>query len=179
MKIKKVVNLITISRIFGAFLLLFITPLTALFYIVYTTCIITDIADGFIARKTKTTSNFGAFLDSAADLIFIAVVLIIFIPLLALELWILYLIAVVIVIRLTALAIGFSKYRTLSLLHTYSNKAAGLILACFPIFLGFLGITAAFLIIFAAASISALEELVITIRSKKLNRNITSVFNIE
>ena len=88
----------------------------------------------------------------------------------------LYFIAVVVVIRLLALTIGFVKYRTLTLLHTYAKKAAGLIMACFPIYFVLLGITIAFFIIFSAACLSALEELVITIRSKKLNRNVTGIF---
>ena len=176
--IKTVVNLITISRIFGAFTLLLISPLTAIFYVIYTLCITSDIADGYLARKTKTTSNFGAFLDSTADLILIAIVLIILIPLLDFAPWMLFMVGGVVVTRLLALGIGFAKYRTLSLLHTYANKSAGLIMACFPLFYGLLGLTIAFLIIFFVASLSALEELAITIRAKQLNRNIPSLLHI-
>jgi len=176
MTAKKVVNLITISRIFGALALLLIAPLTALFYVIYTLCIISDIADGQLARRLKVTSNFGAFLDSSADLIFIAIVLIILIPLLAFELWMLSLVAAVIMVRLLAFSIGFAKYRTLTLLHTYANKGSGLILGCFPIFYGVLGLSSALVIVFIGAILAAIEELVITIRSKELNRNIVSLF---
>jgi len=164
---------ITVSRIFGALLLLLLSPLSALFYIVYTLCITSDIADGYIARKTKTTSNFGALLDSTADLILIAVVLFILIPILNLEFWMLILVLAVISVRIVSFGIGYAKYRTLTLLHTYANKGAGLIMALFPLYYGMLGLTIAFAIIFAAAFISALEELLITIVSKKLDRNIT------
>jgi CDP-diacylglycerol--glycerol-3-phosphate 3-phosphatidyltransferase len=173
---KVIVTTITLSRVAGAVVLLIIAPMTAIFYLIYTLCIISDIIDGPIARRTKTASNFGAFLDSAADLFFIAIVLIIFIPLLAFEAWMLFGVALVIGIRILALSIGFAKYRTLTLLHTYANKGAGLVMACFPIFFGLLGLAIAFTIIFAAASLSALEELIITIRSKELNRNIISLF---
>ena len=178
---KALVMSITVSRILGAFSLLLITPMSLLFYTIYILCILSDIADGHIARKTKTTSDFGAFMDSIADLILIAILLFIFIPVIFTDpsfgIWIFYLIGLVIAIRLLALAIGFAKYRTLTLLHTYSNKAAGLVMACFPIFYGFLGLQVGFLIVFAAAFLSAFEELIITIRSKKLDRDVRSMFD--
>ena len=57
LKFKYIVNLITISRIFGAFsllLIVYLVGLSPLFYIIYTLCIFTDILDGYIARKTGT-----------------------------------------------------------------------------------------------------------------------------
>ena len=177
-----VVNSLTISRIFGAAALLFIHPAFGLgvaFYAVYLYCIASDIADGYIARKAQVTSNFGAIMDSVADLILIGVVLIIFIPLLSAYAWILIGVGLVLLVRITALAIGFAKYRTLSLLHTYLNKGSGLFLAAFPILFGLLdSVFVAFSIVFAAAMIAALEELVITIASKELDRNVPSVFHI-
>jgi CDP-diacylglycerol--glycerol-3-phosphate 3-phosphatidyltransferase len=175
---KAFVMLLTTSRIFGAVSLLFLVPLTPIFYIIYTLCIASDIADGYIARKKEVTSNFGAFYDSVADLILIGILLAVLIPVLAMSPWILALIGLVLGVRVFALSIGFWKYRTLSLLHTYSNKGAGLVLACFPLFLGLFGLTIAFLIIFIAAFSSAFEEMIITIRAKKLNRNIISVFHV-
>ena len=174
--IKKVVMTITISRIFGAFWLLFITPLSALFYVVYAACVVSDMVDGPIARKAKVTSNLGALLDSAADFLFAIIVLIIFIPILALETWMVYLIAIVLATRAIGFGIGFIKYRTFTFLHTYANKGAGVLLAFFPIFYGTLGLAVTIIILFIAAILSALEELIITIRSKELNRNITSMF---
>ena len=174
--IKKLVMTLTISRIFGAVALLFITPLTALFYVVYTVCVVTDMIDGPIARKWKVTSNLGALLDSAADFFFAMVVLIIFIPILALEMWMVYLIAIVLITRFVGFGIGYVKYRTFTFLHTYANKGAGVLLAFFPVFYGTLGLAVTIIILFIAAILSALEELIITIKSKELNRNITSMF---
>ena len=175
-KIKKIVMSLTLGRVVGAISLLFMTPLSFPFYAVYILCIATDIADGFLARKAKVTSDFGAFMDSAADLILIAVMLFILIPLLPFEWWMLLLVGIVVFTRLLALGIGFIKYRTLSLLHTYANKGSGLMLAAFPILFGTLGIGTALIIVFAGAFLAAVEELVITITSKKLNRNRTTIF---
>jgi len=177
--IKKVVTAITLSRIVGSLSLLLITPLTSLFYAIYTWCVVSDIVDGPIARKTKTTSNFGALLDSVADILLVVVMLIIFIPILALEMWMILMIVAVLGVRAIAFAIGFVKYRTFTMLHTYSNKGSTLLLAFFPILYGWLGLNVTFPILFVAAILSAIEELIITIKSKELKRNITSMFALD
>jgi len=179
--IKKLVNAMTISRILCAFLLLFLAPasineISVLFYVVYSWCVLSDFIDGPIARKTKSTSEFGSFLDSAADMILAIIVLIIFLPILDLAPWMAALVVIVLATRAVGFTIGFVKWRTFTLLHTYANKAAGAMLGFFPIFLGLFGLAATVIILFTAAILSAAEELVITIRSKDLQRNITSMF---
>ena len=44
-------------------------------------------ADGTIARKTKTVSEFGARLDTVADFVFVAVCLVKILPLIHLSVW--------------------------------------------------------------------------------------------
>jgi len=89
-KIKYTANIITIGRMAMAFSLLLIKPLSILFFVIYALCGISDILDGYIARKTSTSSKPGEILDSIADLIFISITLIIFIPLLTWNPWMLY-----------------------------------------------------------------------------------------
>ena len=163
--------------------MLFINALVgvgALFYTVYILCIATDLADGPIARKTNTASNLGALLDSIADVMVIVVALIVFIPILIangdFHFWMLVLVALVIGIRAIALLIGFAKYRTVTLLHTYANKGSGLCLALFPIWFAMFTVSGGFIFMAVGAVLAALEELLITIRSKKLDRNITWLF---
>jgi len=182
--IKKLVNALTISRILGAFLLLFLAPasidsISAMFFVVYGWCVISDFIDGPIARRTNSTSDFGSFLDSSADMILAVIVLIIFLPILDLAPWMAVLVAIVLTTRAIGFSIGFAKWRTFTLLHTYANKTAGAMLGFFPVLLFTVGLTATVLILFTAAFLSALEELVITIRVKELERNITSVFAIK
>jgi len=163
----------------GAVSLLFINALMGvgvLFYTVYILCIATDLADGPIARKTNTTSNLGALLDSIADVMVIVVALIVFIPILDFYLWMLALVGIVIGIRAIALIIGFVKYRTVTLLHTYANKGSGLCLALFPVWFAMFTVTGGFIFMAVGAVLAALEELLITIRSKQLDRNITWLF---
>ena len=63
-------NVITLMRIGLAISLLFIRKYSPLFLILYSICGFTDILDGYIARKTRTESKFGAKLDTIADLLF-------------------------------------------------------------------------------------------------------------
>ena len=56
---KNLPNCISAVRILGTASLLFIEPLSDPFLIVYTLSGITDVLDGFIARKMKTTSELG------------------------------------------------------------------------------------------------------------------------
>ncbi len=64
--IKHTASIITVGRIVGAVVLLWIQPLSALFFVIYSLCCVSDVLDGFIARKTNTTSKLGETLDSIA-----------------------------------------------------------------------------------------------------------------
>ena len=173
---KHTASFITASRIVGALILLLTEPLSTLFFVVYIYCCISDVFDGYIARKTNTASKFGEILDSTADFVLIAVMLIIFIPLLAWEQWMLYWIGAIALTRFTSLVVVFAKYRAFAFLHTYGNKATGIACACFPVFYKLLGLNVTAFIVCAVASLSAFEELLINIGAKELNRNRKSVF---
>ena len=67
-KLKNLPNSITVMRMVGTVSLLFTKPMSLCFYIVYTITGLTDVLDGFFARKFKVTSDFGAKLDSIAAL---------------------------------------------------------------------------------------------------------------
>jgi len=175
-RIKYTANLITIGRITGAVLLLFVKPLSVSFFAIYILCGISDILDGYIARKTKTSSKSGEILDSIADLIFIAVMLVIFIPLLAWRWWMLCWVGGIALVRFLSVGVGFAKYHAVSFLHTYANKITGIILFGFPLLYYATGLTVTVSVICCFASLSAFEELIITIRSKRLNRNVASIF---
>lgn len=79
-------NFITFLRIIGALWLCFIRPFTTAFYVVYTICGISDMLDGWVARMTGSAGEFGAKLDSIADLLFYSVMLLRIFPALWLSL---------------------------------------------------------------------------------------------
>ena len=64
-------NSMTFLRIIGSFCLLFIPACSAMFLAIYTLAGVTDVLDGWLARKTGTASAWGARLDSIADLFFL------------------------------------------------------------------------------------------------------------
>ena len=173
---KHTANLITAGRIIGALILLLIEPLSVPFFVIYALCVISDILDGYIARRMKTAGRFGAVLDSIADVIFVAAMLIVFIPIFDPDLWLLYWMGGIALIRFFSLAVGYAKYHALSFLHTYANKATGAALACFPVLHLFFSLSATAAVLCGIASLSALEELIITIYAKSLNRNTTTIF---
>ena len=84
----------------------------------------------------------------------------------------LYWAGIITLTRLSSLTVGFIKYGSVSFLHTYANKATGAALFLFPVWFHIFGTTATALILCGVASLSAVEELAITISSKKLNANI-------
>ena len=174
--IKYAATLITIIRIFGSVFLLTIEPMSILFYVIYLTCGISDILDGYIARKTNAVSKVGATLDSVADFIFVFVMVVIFIPLISWELWLIYWIVAIAIIRLVSLVIGFAKYHSAAFLHTYANKATGLALFVFPLFYHVADIAIVAAALCSIASLSAIEELVINLKEKNLDKNIRSLF---
>ena len=127
-------NFVTSLRLFGAIALIFIEPLGAAFYIVYTICGLSDGVDGTIARKMGTSSEFGARLDSVSDIAFYLVMFIKLMPVLweCMPAWIWYLVGVVLVVRMCAYGMAYLKYHTMAAIHTYLNKVTGALVFLVP-----------------------------------------------
>ncbi len=155
---------------------MFVKPLSVVFFIIYLLGGITDVLDGYIARKIDSASSFGATLDSIADFIFFGIMLIIFIPILQCPWWILCWICIIASIRLASLGVGFAKYHELSFLHTYANKATGAALFLFPFIYKIFGLNATAVFICGIATLSAVEELIITLISKELKKDTRCIF---
>jgi len=175
-KMKIIPNCISFSRIIFSLALLFVKPLSVTFYSLYIICTISDILDGFIARKTGTTSILGGKLDSMADMIMAFVLLIILLPIINPTLLIFIWVLLIAIIRLASMAVALKKFKTFAMLHTYGNKITGLVLVIFPILLLYIHITMLMYIICVVASISAIEELIIQLTSSELQANIPSLF---
>ena len=70
-------NYISISRIVLSVLILFTELSSALFFVIFILCGVSDFLDGYIARKYGLNSDLGANLDSLADVIFFSCFLIV------------------------------------------------------------------------------------------------------
>ncbi|MBQ8310479.1 MAG: CDP-alcohol phosphatidyltransferase family protein [Clostridia bacterium] len=158
---KNLPNIITGLRILGTGCLLFTKPLSTWFYIVYALTGITDVLDGFIARKTGCTSELGARLDSIADILFYAVMLIRLFPIMweILPLWIWIAVAVVLLIRLGAYLTAYIKYRRFASLHTYMNKLTGASIFVYPFVMLFPIAVPVAAVVCCIAGAASLEEL--------------------
>lgn len=121
-------NIITIIRAIGAFGLLFFGVEDVAFWVIYFACGISDMLDGYLARKLHCESMVGALLDSLADIVFVACCCIKLIPALAfpnwLWIWVLVIALIKIINQISALVI----YKKCVFPHTIANKVTGLLL---------------------------------------------------
>ena len=151
-------NLITSCRILLSLLLLFFPALSPGFYGLYLAAGLSDMLDGFVARRTNSASPLGAKLDSMADLVFLAVCLIKLLPVLTLPVWLWGWVGMIALLRLVNILSGFVCRRKLVLLHTGANKLTGALLFLLPLSLGFLGISCTAVPLCALASFAAVQE---------------------
>ena len=132
MNVITLANGITFFRILCSLALVFCMPLSLPFYALYTAAGSSDIFDGLIARKTNTATKFGAKLDTFADIVFAAVVLIKLLPILALPVWIIVWVGVIALIKLVNIVIGFVRNHTLTAVHSAINKVTGALVFTLP-----------------------------------------------
>lgn len=168
---KHLPNIITIIRIPLSIAMLFVIPFSVFFWIFYLSCGLTDMIDGFLARKLHQESEFGAKLDSISDVIF-AVGITVFVAInIEISQWLGGIVLVIAMIRFASYGIGFFKYHEFTALHTLANKLAGIVLFATPILYWLSGLVLTGIIVCIVAMASACEELIIIIKSKELNRN--------
>lgn len=173
---KYIANCISIVRIFFSLGLILVKPLSTAFLIIYIICGITDALDGYIARKTSTTSRIGEKLDSIADFIMVMMLIISLYPVINITVKIIIWIAIIAVIRCASIIIAFVKYKTLGMIHTYANKFTGFLIFIFPILFTFVKIYIFIYIICVVATVSAVEELLIQILSNEFQANRKSIY---
>lgn len=175
--IKTIPNTLTVMRIFLSFSLPLIFQYRFGFIIVYICAGLTDILDGFIARKYKMESKLGAKLDSLADLVFYCILLIIFFiwyrPILLEYKWP---ILAILLVRVWSIIFGLIKYKKAIFIHTLANKSAGLLLFCVPIYLKLTSSPFFILTALIVSIVSALEESMIIMFSKNIDANRKSIF---
>ena len=174
--IKAVPNILSITRLLLSFALYFLEPLSAAYLWLYAACIITDPLDGFVARRYDACTRYGHLLDSLGDVFVAIAVLVTLIPFLNWDLWEMILIAVIIAVRLTALAIGSVRFRRPAFLHSYLNKAAGAAFFISPFLIKMIGLPATAAIVGIVCISASLEYLYVNIHNKEYTPDYRSVF---
>lgn len=155
---KRIPNIITSCRLLLSALLLFCRPFSLPFCAVYLAAGVSDMLDGFLARKLDAATPFGAKLDTAADLALVAVCLIRLLPVLHVPLWLMLWIAAIALIKAINLICGFVMKKQFVALHTVMNKVTGVLLFLLPLTLSWIDLRYSAAVVCAAATFAAMQE---------------------
>ena len=121
-------NIITLFRIAGSLSLLLCDVTNVAYWLIYALCGISDIADGWLARKLKCVTKTGALLDSLADICFVACLCPLLLPILELPQWLWLWAGVIVLIKVVNQLSALVMYRHCYFPHTAANKATGFLL---------------------------------------------------
>ncbi len=153
-------NFITSIRIICSVALLFCSPLSKTFYLLYIAAGVTDALDGPVARKTNSVSEFGSKLDTVADFVFVAVCLMKLIPVWELDIWIYIWVAIIAIIKLGHVVFAYVIQRKLVVVHSIMNKVVGALLFVLPFTTGFIEIKYSAIVVCILATFAAIQEVV-------------------
>ena len=93
-------NIVTSLRIVCSIALLLFPVFSRAFYALYLTAGLSDMVDGWIARRTHTASELGAKLDTIADIVFVIVCLVKLLPMLDIPVWLYVWIGIIALIKI-------------------------------------------------------------------------------
>lgn len=155
---KNLPNAITILRFFGAICLLFFGIKSNAFWVIYFVCGLSDMLDGYLARKLRCESKTGAILDSLADLVFVACCCWQLLSVLAFPKWLWIWAGVIAAIKIINQISALVMYKKFHFPHTVANKVTGVLL-----FLGvpltvFLESAVPMVVIAVVATFAAVQE---------------------
>jgi len=170
MNVKKIPNILSLGRILISLSLLLLFEKFSLFLTFYLFAGLTDVLDGFVARKLNVQSALGAKLDSIGDFAFYGV-LIAYLATKHNEVVMTYLIFVILILlfRVINIVFGFIKYKKLILVHTIANKLTGFLVFLLPMLIWFER-KELIVIVIVIALLSPIEEFLIILRSTDLNK---------
>ncbi len=128
MPMKHLPNLLSLLRMVGAVALLLSNVPNILFWAIYIVCGLSDIADGWLARKLKCVTRTGALLDSMADICFVVCLCPLLLPALELPQWLWLWAGVIVAIKVVNQVSALVMYGRFCFPHTLANKWAGFLL---------------------------------------------------
>ncbi len=167
---KYIANIVTSCRIVLSLPLLFIPLSSAWYYVIYLFTGFTDMADGIIARKTDTVSEFGASLDTVADFVFLAISLSKFLPILKFPIWLWIWIAIIALIKITNIIIEVMIQHRFIAFHSVLNKITGVCLFVLPLSLCVIDVKYSGSVICVIAMVAALQEFFTVITKDRKNK---------
>ena len=151
-------NIITILRILCSIAILFCPVFSVAFYSLYITAGLTDMIDGWVARKTNTVSEFGAKLDSVADFVFVVVCLAKLLPIMDFPTWLYIWIGVIAFIKIINIVSGYVVQKQFVAIHSLMNKVTGILLFILPLTISFVDVKYSVIGICFIATFAAIQE---------------------
>ena len=151
-------NTITFFRIAASIVLLFCPVFSPAFYAFYIAAGLSDMLDGFVARKTDSVSKLGARLDTIADFLLVVVCLIKLLPVLRIPAWLYIWIGIIALIKVVNIISGFAVQKKLIAVHSVMNKAAGALLFLLPLTIPAVPLKYTAIVVCAAATFAAIQE---------------------
>ena len=153
---KHLPNAISAFRIAGALGLLFCDVTIWPFWVLYALCGISDMVDGWLARRFHAETVAGAILDSVSDLVFVACCIIRLLPVLAIPVWLWIWAGVVVLIKIVNQISALVVCKRFCFPHTKANKLTGflLFLAVPTVFWSVIPVT----IVTFVATLAAIQE---------------------
>ena len=121
-------NVLSVLRIAGSIGLLFCNVSGWPFWALYVLCGISDMADGWLARKLQAETRTGAILDSVADIVFVGCCAIRLLPVWEIPTWLWIWAGMVVLIKIVNQISSLVVNKRLCFPHTLANKLTGLLL---------------------------------------------------
>ena len=151
-------NTITFFRIAASIVLLSCPVFSPAFYVFYIAAGLSDMLDGFVARKTDIVSKLGARLDSIADFVLVVVCLVKLLPVLRIPAWLYIWIGIIALIKVVNIISGFAVQRGFVAVHSVMNKATGVLLFLLPLTILVFQLKYSAIVVCAVATFAALQE---------------------
>ena len=151
-------NTITFFRIAASIVLLFCLVFSPAFYVFYIVAGVSDMLDGFVARKTNTASRFGARLDTIADFVLVVVCLIKLLPILSIPAWPYIWIGIIALIKVVNIVSVFTVQKRLVAVHSIMNKTTGALLFLLPLTIPVVPLKYSAIVVCAVATFAAIQE---------------------
>jgi phosphatidylglycerophosphate synthase len=175
---KKLPNMLSIVRIVLSLILIIYMEKPIVFVVVYIAIGLSDVLDGAIARRLGCESELGARLDSIGDFVFYSILVYVFFYLYSSILEVTHIFAIIAIIstRLMNISLTKLKYKKVIFIHTFANKAAGVMVYFMPVVLIFIQKSILVWSVLLIAFIAAVEEMFITFIYDDFDLNRRSVF---
>jgi len=151
-------NAITSIRIVCSIVLIFCPIPSSLFYLFYIAAGVSDMIDGWIARRTKTASEFGAKLDTLSDIIFVIVCLFKIIPILNMTVWLYLWTGIIACIKIFNYIYGGAVQKQFVSVHSLLNKITGAALFILPLTLSIINLKYSGSFVCTLATVAAIQE---------------------